>query len=105
SGEKRQDRRQRHDDGRADEVPARRQGQQDSAFGGMGVGGARNGKEHEPEGAHQRNPSSPFTCQASSPPMRECTRGPLAMTSAKTISSGLGPSGTETVIVSKWLRT
>ena len=105
AGEERQRCRQRHDESRADEVPARRQGQQDCAFGGMGMGRARNDEESDPEAPHQRSPSSPFACQASSPPMRECTRGPLAMTSAKTISSGFGPSGTETVIVSKWLRT
>ncbi len=52
-----------------------------------------------------RSPSSPLTCQTSSPPMRLCTRAPRAIASTSTISSGRGPSGIATVIASKWLRT
>src|SRR5690606_2893373 len=55
--------------------------------------------------AVHRSPSSPLTSHASSPPMREWTRPPLAMASTNRISSGRGPSGADTEIASKWLRT
>ena len=98
-------RRQRHRHARAKDVPPGRQRQDHHAFGRMGKRRAGQKDQQRGKTAHQRRPSSPLISATSSPPMRECTRGPLAMTRPKTISSAFGPSGTETVIASKWLRT
>ena len=96
---------QRDRHARTEDVPPGRQRQDHHAFGRMGKRRAGQKDQQRGKTAHQRRPSSPLISATSSPPMRECTRGPLAMTSPKTISSALGPSGTETVIASKWLRT
>src|SRR5579863_7950317 len=52
-----------------------------------------------------RNPSSPLICEACRPPARLCTRGPVVMARASSISSARGASTTPTSIASKWLRT
>src|SRR5690606_4914020 len=51
------------------------------------------------------SPSSPLICEASSPPERECTRGPVVIARITTISSARGASFRPTSIESKWLRT
>src|SRR5271163_4327202 len=51
------------------------------------------------------SPSNPLTLEASRPPARLCTRGPVVIASASRISSARGASATPTSIASKWLRT
>ena len=51
-------------------------------------------------GAH-RSPSSPLISAASSPPERLCTRGPVVITSASSISSARGASLSPTSTESK----
>ena len=51
------------------------------------------------------SPSNPLISEASSPPARLCTRGPVVIASASSISSARGASATPTSIASKWLRT
>src|SRR5688572_8776127 len=59
-------------------------------------------KDHNlPDPALHRSPSSPFTSLARSPPTRSCTRAPVVMTRATTISSERGASAIPTSIASK----
>ena len=51
------------------------------------------------------SPSSPLMSQASRPPEREWTRGPVVITRTRTISSARGASFNPISIESKWLRT
>ena len=55
-------------------------------------------------GAHLK-PSCPLIWATSSPPARECTLGPVVITSTTSISSARGLSFSPTSIESKWLRT
>src|SRR3984957_2289458 len=51
------------------------------------------------------SPSNPLIWEASRPPARLCTRGPVVIASASRSSSARGASATPISIASKWLRT
>src|ERR1700733_6502745 len=51
------------------------------------------------------NPSNPLIWEASRPPARLCTRGPVVIASASRRSSARGASAMPISIASKWLRT